>query len=126
LHVYHYLGTRWALDDIRRCRLKLSKIDDMNDPFEWRCVRSGHPPTQAALAKTVSEVVERYGIQCFSRTWKSIHTWSHYGDKHRGICLGFDVADDVTPPVEYVPDVETVDNLTVENLQDFTAEQGEE
>ena len=124
MRVYHYLETRWALDDIRRRRLKLSKIDDMNDPYEWRCVRSSHPATQAALERTASEVVERYGIECFSRTWKSILMWSHYGDKHRGICLGFDVPDEVTRPVDYVPDVQTVGSLMVERREDFSAEHG--
>lgn len=124
MRVYHYLETKWALDDIRRRRLKLSKIDDMNDPYEWRCVRSSHPATQSALEKTASEVVETYGLECFSRTWKSILMWSHYGDKHRGICLGFDVPDEITRPVEYVPDVQTVGSLMVERRQDFDVEQG--
>jgi hypothetical protein len=27
--------------------------------------------------------------------------WSHYADKHRGICLGFDVRDDMAHPIAY-------------------------
>lgn len=33
----------------------------------------------------------RYGITCFSKTAKNILMWSHYANKHRGICLGFDI-----------------------------------
>ena len=31
------------------------------------------------------------GVLCFSRGWHNPLLWSHYGDKHRGVCLGFDV-----------------------------------
>lgn len=48
MRVYHYLEAKWALDNIRRRQLKLSKIDDMNDPYEWRCVRSRDERSQWA------------------------------------------------------------------------------
>jgi hypothetical protein len=38
----------------------------------------------------------RLGLLCFSRNWKNPVLWSHYAEKHTGICLGFD-ADDVVP-----------------------------
>jgi hypothetical protein len=28
--------------------------------------------------------------------------WSHYGDRHKGICLGFDVPDNATRSVKYI------------------------
>jgi hypothetical protein len=37
--------------------------------------------------------------------------WSHYADKHRGICLGFDVLDELTSEVTYVGEVLEVGNL---------------
>jgi hypothetical protein len=30
-----------------------------------------------------------YGVFSASRTWSSILMWSHYGDNHRGYCVGF-------------------------------------
>jgi len=30
-----------------------------------------------------------YGIFSGSRTWKSVLMWSHYGNNHKGICIGF-------------------------------------
>jgi hypothetical protein len=38
---------------------------------------------------------------CFSRDWHNPVQWSHYADKHRGICLGFDVPDSLLVPVQY-------------------------
>ncbi|WP_368046675.1 DUF2971 domain-containing protein [Pseudohongiella sp.] len=40
------------------------------------------------------------GIICFSQNYTDPVQWAHYGDSHRGICLGFDV------PVEKVFEVE--------------------
>lgn len=82
MRLYHYLEAKWALDDIRRRRLKLSKIDDMNDPYEWKCVHALDAPSQWALDATEKEVVEKYSVVCYSRSWNNVLMWSHYGDRH--------------------------------------------
>jgi hypothetical protein len=112
MRLYHYLESKWALDDIRRHRLKLSKIDDMNDPYEWKCVRSDHRPSQEALEKTEKEIVEIYSVLCFSLSWNNILMWSHYSERHKGICLGFDVPKKMTREVKYVPTILEVGDLT--------------
>jgi hypothetical protein len=124
MRLYHYLETRWALDDIRRRRLKLSTIEDMNDPYEGFSVCSDHEVTQAALEKTQWEFVNKYIALCFSLSPNNILMWSHYGEKHRGICLGFDVLDELTRPVEYIHDVQTAGNMIVERREDFSVEEG--
>ena len=43
----------------------------------------------------------RVGLICFSADWASPVLWSNYGDKHRGICLGFDVPRTSVHQVEY-------------------------
>ena len=42
------------------------------------------------------------GMVCFSFKWSNPVLWAHYADKHKGICLGFDVPDEFVRPVEYV------------------------
>jgi hypothetical protein len=54
----------------------------------------------------------------------NILMWSHYGDRHKGICLGFDVADELTRPVEYVADVLVLGNLMVQKRSEFSEDQG--
>jgi hypothetical protein len=93
VRVYHYLEAKWALDDIRRRRLKLSKIDDMNDPYEWACVRSSNERSESLLKTTRKGIAEDLGVLCFSLSWSNILMWSHYGDRHKGICLGFEIPD---------------------------------
>jgi hypothetical protein len=46
-------------------------------------------------------VEKRWGIVCFSEDWLDPTLWSHYGDKHHGIALGFDVSELVLLPVRY-------------------------
>ena len=84
MRVYHYLEAKWALDNIRRRRLKLSIIDDMNDPYEWKCVRSDDKGSQGILESMERIAVEKYSAQCFSQSWNNILIWNHYGDKLKG------------------------------------------
>jgi hypothetical protein len=117
MRVYHYLEAKWALDDLRRRRLKLSRIDDMNDPYEWKCVFSSVAASQGALEATEQTAVASYSAQCFSRSWNNILMWSHYADRHKGICLGFDVPDECAREVEYL-----TDPIDVGDFSEATAE----
>jgi hypothetical protein len=65
VRLYHYLESKYALDDIRRRRIKFSNIDGVNDPYEWACVFSRHEPSQRALDETRRVQVERRGVLCF-------------------------------------------------------------
>lgn len=38
---------------------------------------------------------------CFSADWHNPVQWSHYADKHKGVCLGFDVPDELLTRVRY-------------------------
>ncbi len=43
--------------------------------------------------KYMSDKFSKAGICCFSERWDAILMWSHYADKHRGICLGYNARD---------------------------------
>ena len=101
MRLYHFLPANWALDDIKNRRLKISKIDDLNDPFELWCV-SQQNQLRKPLREFKKEMVERYGMVCFSKHWRNPLLWSHYADKHRGVCLGFEVDGQRIKAVNYV------------------------
>jgi len=44
----------------------------------------------SSLQQELSRNYDR-GVCCFSTAWKNPLLWSHYGDKHRGICIGYDL-----------------------------------
>ena len=90
--LYHFTGTKFALDDLRHARLKIAQISDLNDPFEFRCMdTSGGPNIRWAYDGWREDAAARWGVLCFSENWNDILQWAHYADRHRGVCLGFDV-----------------------------------
>ena len=90
--VYHMSSAAHAKSNIRNHRLKIATFDDLNDPFEWLSIVRLNAFLHDAIIRTKAEVGKNHGLLCFSSDWTNPVLWSHYADKHRGICLGFDVA----------------------------------
>ncbi|NOQ26437.1 MAG: DUF2971 domain-containing protein [Bacteroidales bacterium] len=56
--------------------------------------------------KSVNGAIEKHGVTCFSKKEDNLIMWAHYADKHKGVCLKFDILGDtdffMTPfPVIY-------------------------
>jgi hypothetical protein len=92
MRVYHFTTAKHGLEDIRLRRLKVARIGDLNDPFEFLQVASRNPKTRGRYQYHKRGLAEFMGLLCFSANWGNPVQWSHYADRHRGICLGFDVA----------------------------------
>ena len=45
-----------------------------------------------------------HGILCFSADGRDPVIGAHYSDKHRGVCLGFDIPDNKGRKVDYMSD----------------------
>jgi hypothetical protein len=43
------------------------------------------------LNDTLNKYKNEAGITCFSKSYKKTLMWSHYADKHAGVCLGFNI-----------------------------------
>jgi hypothetical protein len=99
--LYHMLSSEYAMKNLERQRLKISRINDLNDPFELRPFEETDKSFQQAQTETKDQMSESYGVLCFSKEWNNPVLWSHYGDKHKGMCLGFEVTVE-TKPIEYV------------------------
>jgi hypothetical protein len=104
MNAYYFAEARWALDDIRRRRVKVSLLSDLNDPFELLALDLTDPVHRPAFLDAVNYCRARYGVLCLSRSCSNPLLWGHYGDRHRGICLGFDINDDLLMPIDYQPD----------------------
>jgi len=101
IRVYHFLSTKNALDDLAHRRMKISEIDKLNDPFELWCVAQSDPRLRAGLSRYKAQMSRRFGMVCFCREWHNPVLWSHYADKHAGMCLGFDIPSNATRAVKY-------------------------
>jgi len=75
----------------------------MNDPFELLAFR-GKTIKQPQFSEYRKSVEQTCGALCFSANWADPVLWTHYSQKHRGICLGFDVKDGLAEEVTYATD----------------------
>jgi Protein of unknown function (DUF2971). len=101
MQALHLVCAEFGLKDIRERRLKVATFADLNDPFEFYAAAVGDREIRRKLRLARNSVASRVGILCFSRHWHNPVLWSHYADRHRGICLGFEVADEIIAPVVY-------------------------
>ena len=105
MRAYNFLPSEFALSDIALRRLRISRLRDLNDPFELLASNmEGDKRFLSGMASWKNEINEMFGLLCFSRSWENPVLWSHYGDKHHGICLGFDIREELVEPVRYVGD----------------------
>ncbi|MDD5289817.1 MAG: DUF2971 domain-containing protein [Patescibacteria group bacterium] len=99
---YHFLSSKNAIDDLEQKRIKISLIDELNDPFELlpylRYKEAKKRKTYHNIRKIVSK---KYGLLCFSKKWEEPLLWGHYADKHRGIAIGFEILKDKILRVKY-------------------------
>jgi hypothetical protein len=91
--IYKFTSARYGISNLQNKRLKLSTVDDLNDPFDLCPLDTSIPEIQQAANGITKYFREKIGIICFSRNWDNLLLWSHYGDSHTGVCFGFDIPD---------------------------------
>jgi hypothetical protein len=89
--LYYFTNEQWALHNIALKHLKVSDINKLNDPYEFTGYVADTDYLKNPFKKMVSD---KYGIICFSKTFESPLMWAHYADKHKGVCLKFEVRED--------------------------------
>jgi hypothetical protein len=102
MRVFHFLNEEYGLKDLRERRLKIALIMELNDPFEFLGPELSDRAKRRDLLDAKKTLAKEHGLLCFSGGWRNPVHWSHYGDKHRGLCLGFDVPDEMLKQVVYV------------------------
>jgi hypothetical protein len=93
VRVYHFTKAKWALQAIHNKRLRISRFFEMNDPFELFAVDQPDQGARKGLREWSARVSEEQGVICFTGAWHDPLMWSNYGDRHGGVCLGFEVCD---------------------------------
>lgn len=103
IRLFYFTGKQWGLKALWEKRLKVSQYADVNDPFELAPFDLSSKRSRRLWEAQVKRVLQSgHGILCFSEDWRSTLMWSHYGEKHTGLCLGFDVAREFVQPIEYI------------------------
>lgn len=117
--IYKYVDLETGIDKILSPRsLQFTNPKDLNDPFEantdlidlhiddagldYLLKNTEHKLTRQERRRAIDiyknvdlrtkfleDEKDKYKISCFSKVKDEVLMWSHYADKHNGICIGF-------------------------------------
>lgn len=93
MRLYHFKCAKFGIESLTKGRLKISTLNELNDPFEMLCWNTKDPSSRLKLKKWKDEHNSVFGIVCFSQKWSNPLLWSHYADRHKGIAIEFNVPD---------------------------------
>jgi hypothetical protein len=99
--LYHFLKGRYAVAAIEKQRLHISRIEDLNDAFEFIGIALDDKRDRIHLSSYRRRLNAEQGIICMSETWSKPQMWGHYGESFRGMVLGFDVSEEDFFKVRY-------------------------
>ncbi len=101
--IYKYVDFEGGLKILFEGSIKLSKPEELNDPFDFMIQNLVNPnfqnykkiyksnrsleDLQVTFTK-LNDFCRRVGIFCASQCPKNILLWSHYADKHNGMVIG--------------------------------------
>lgn len=85
------------------CNEHIIKID-IDEDFIPQIIRESYPKITKEFERTILNRLklpetwaesfttrkEEYKVSCFSKKRDNVLMWSHYAEKHKGICIGFD------------------------------------
>jgi hypothetical protein len=87
MRLFHFLSSQYALQALARQQLKVARINELNDPFELFCADMRDANARKAFRRFKDQVSAKFGLVCFSRSWRNPLLWSHYADRHRGAAI---------------------------------------
>jgi hypothetical protein len=99
---FKFLSAHFGLKTLSERRIKISRVNELNDPFELTPFDLRDRRLRRAMQMTRSNFNRRFGLVCLSANWHDPVLWAHYSEKHTGLCIGFEIPDDVAF-VRYVP-----------------------
>lgn len=102
--LYHFINKKWGLDDLKKRHLKIARIEQLNDPFEFLGGDLSDKKLRGTMVSMKKTMSKNTGLLCFSENWQNPVQWAHYADGHKGLCLGFDVIDEFLSAVSYEKD----------------------
>lgn len=101
---YHLTSAEFGINNIALGRLKVARFSDLNDPFELLAVNFRENRTRNVVRNFKNAYDSQTGLLCFSANWTDPVLWSHYGGRHSGVCLGFDLPRASVQRVNYKDD----------------------
>jgi hypothetical protein len=107
--LYRFLRAEYAVQAIETGCLRVSRLAELNDPFDLTTAITGVPDDspQEKITKLERVPIDRLnadvGMLCFCTTVADPAVWTNYAQKHSGIALGFE-RPSVSDPAKIIPD----------------------
>ncbi|MFU1853169.1 DUF2971 domain-containing protein [Citrobacter portucalensis] len=101
IKAYHFTTIDSALKILRNKTLKISRFNELNDPFELLSANVGDKNIRCKVKGIRDKVINSKGIISFSKSWKNPVQWAHYADRHKGVCLSFNIEKSLLTNVNY-------------------------
>jgi hypothetical protein len=101
MRAYHFISEEHLLKVVSKQRLKVSMLDDLNDPFELQSAFFADKQSRQIAKNFKKDMSDRFGILCFSKVWRNPLLWSHYANRHKGAAIEFEIKDEIAHPIKY-------------------------
>ncbi len=84
MKIYYFTNNYYGLDNLEKSRLKISRINSLNDPYEFYVSLVGENGFlgEGCLNGIKNHFHDLLGMICFNKNWGNPVHWSHYGDSH--------------------------------------------
>jgi hypothetical protein len=123
IRVDHLTSAEYAISNIGLGRLKVARFSDLNDPFELLALSFKDRDIRKIVTDFKNENDGKTGLLCFSANWTNPVLWSHYGAKHRGICLGFNLRKTLVEKIQYEQKRISIGKGSLRSLNDAVKKQ---
>ena len=94
-----YSNIDFLFDVLENKRLYFDSFRNMNDPYEIFTFIRKKGSNETFVDRNVKDKIK---ITCFTKQYNNYIMWSHYGLKHQGVCISFDI------PLEENKDIQTL------------------
>ena len=91
MKLYYFTTYKNAVDDLQNNHIKISLLKDVNDPYEVSVLRVNRKFQKELISTEFLFSENNLGLICFSSNYDCPLMWAHYAEKHKGVCLVFDI-----------------------------------
>lgn len=89
MELYKYCD-KYGINILRHKVLKISRVDEFNDPYEFRIARNDNANINKAVEDLYNYQKYFYRVICLSSEYNNLILWSHYSRNHTGVLIKFD------------------------------------
>ncbi|MBL8027600.1 MAG: DUF2971 domain-containing protein [Fibrobacteres bacterium] len=89
--VFYFTEIQHAFNNIKRDRIKLSRLREVNDPFEARPTDFSDHETRGTWHHLKKCIDSRFPFICFSKSFRSPLMWAHYARRNYGCCVEYQI-----------------------------------